>query len=228
MASKTRMRRRTSGAALVVAGVLTASFARAQLSTDTGMSSGRGHSIEDRARKAQEGVTIEEMAARLSEADPAERMAALRALSQRGGPEAKNYLVQSLDDPDPRVQAIAIEGLVRLHASDTSSALAQRLFLKGVPKEVRERILAALARIGDPATARSILDFARETPDPDLRGTALYAIGEIGDPSIRPDLQSLADRQTDPKTQRIAVEALAKIARRSPSGAGETRVENRQ
>jgi HEAT repeat protein len=231
MAWKTKTRGRTRGAALIVglAGISAASMAWAQLSTDTGISSGRGYSVQDRVRKAQEGATIEEMVARLSDADPTERLAAIRGLTQKGGPEAKNYLVESLDDSDPRVQAMAIDGLVRLRAGDTSPALAQRLFLKGVPREVRMRILSALARIGEPATARSILDFARETSDPELRGTALYAIGEIADPSIRPDLQGLADRETDPKTRRVAAEALAKIARRAPpSGAGEAGVENRK
>lgn len=226
MPSKTVTHRSTC-LAVVLGGVLAASVGRAQLSTESGASSARGHSLEERTRKVRDGATVEEIAARLSDADPAERVGAVKSLTQTGSPEVKNYLIESLDDTDPRVQAAAIDGLVRLRARDASPALAQRLFLKGNPKAVRERILSALARIGEPATARSILDFARETPDAELRATAFYAVGEIGDPSIRADLEKMAERESDEATRRVATDALAKIARRASSRETETRAGSR-
>jgi HEAT repeat protein len=216
-------RRRSAGLATVVAAALLAPLARAQIPKDRVVDSAGYHSPQERARKARDGASVEEMSARLSDPDPAERLAAVRSLVGSGDPEVKDHLVRSLDDADPRVQVAAIDGLAQLRASDASPALAQRLFLKGASKGVRERILSALARIGDPVAARSILDFARDTPDADLRASALYALGEIGDASIRPDLEDFANRQTDPNSKRIATEALAKIASRSPTESGGTR-----
>ena len=221
MSDKTSRRRRV-GLTALIAMTLAVSPGRAQTSKDAAVDSARGHSVQDRLRKAKVGATAEEKDARLSDPDPIQRLAAVKSLAESGDPEAKDYLVRSLDDADPRVAAAAIDGLVELRATDASLALSQRLFLKGVAQSVRERILSALARIGDPAAARSILDFASQTPDADLRGTALYAIGEIGDASIQTDLRDLADRQTDPRSRRVAAEALAKIANRSPTGAGGT------
>jgi HEAT repeat protein len=213
-------RRRRAGWTALIAMTLTVSPARAQTPRDAGVDSARGHSMQDRVRRARDSGSADERDARLSDPDPSQRLAAVKSLAESGDPEAKDYLVKSLDDADPRVAAAAVDGLVELRATDASLALSQRLFLKGVAKAVRERILSALARIGDPAAARSILDFASQTPDADLRGTALYAIGEIGDASIQTDLRDLADRQTDPSSKRIAADALAKIASRSQAGSG--------
>jgi len=211
-------RRRGAGLAAMVAATLVAPLGQAQTPKDRVVDSAGYHSPQDRARKIREGGSIEEMAARLSDPDPSERLAAIKSLVGSGDPEVKEYLVASLDDVDPRVQVAAIDGLVQLRASETSPVLAQQLFLKGVSNGVRKRVLLALAKIGDPVEARSILDFARETPDADLRATALYTLGEIGDASIRTDLEDFANRQTDANSKRVAAEALAKIASRVPTG----------
>jgi HEAT repeats/PBS lyase HEAT-like repeat len=221
MANETNRRRRAGLTALVVT-TLAVSPGWAQAPRDAGVDSARGHSVQDRFRKARDGGSVEETGARLSDPDPKQRLAAVKSLAESGDPQATDFLVKSLDDTDPRVAAAAIDGLVVLRATDASQALSQRLFLKGVANAVRERILSALARIGDPAAAHSILDFARETPDEDLRRAALYAIGAIGDSSIQTDLRDLADRQTDPSSKRIAADALAKIANRSQAESGGT------
>lgn len=158
------------------------------------------------------GATVEEWARRLESENPKERLGAIEDLGRTEDSRAVTYLLKATADADLRVQARAIEFLGARRSAEAIPVLTQKLFLTGAPAGLRQRVLTALGRIGDPSASRSILDFLGQEPDPDVRGTGIYALGEIADQSVRPDLQKLGERESDPRLKRLVDEALYKMA----------------
>jgi len=168
-----------------------------------------GRGVYDRAR---DGGTVKDWAKLLESDDPKERMRGVDDLGQSADALAINYLLKALGDSDLRVQARAIDYLGARRSTDATPLLVQKLFLTGAPGPLRQRVLTALGRIGDPAASRPILDFLAQEPDADVRGTAIYALGEIGDLMIRDDLEKYGEKEKDPRVKHVVDEALAKIS----------------
>jgi len=162
--------------------------------------------------RARDGGNVDQWTRLLDSADFRQRLRAVEDLGQSPDPRALNPLLKAVGDPDLRVEARAIDYLGARRASDATPLLVQKLFLTGAPNALRQRVLTALGRIGDPSASRPILDFLGQEPSADVRGTGIYALGEIGDLTIREELRKLGDRESDPRLKQLVDEALMKIA----------------
>jgi HEAT repeat protein len=76
---------------------------------------------------------------------------------------------------------------------------------------VKQRLLAALGKIGDARAAKPIQEFLSRDLDHATRGTAIFALGEISDAESLEFLQNLERTEAHPAIKRIAREAEAKI-----------------
>jgi HEAT repeat protein len=75
------------------------------------------------------------------------RSAAIPALVKIGGPEGKMGLERLLQDPNPKVQVEAAEGLGQLNAHSEIDAIKE--LLRHKKPEVALRVAAVLGRLGD-------------------------------------------------------------------------------
>jgi HEAT repeat protein len=174
-------------------------------------------SVQSRYNKAKRGANITEWVKRLGDDDPDKRLDAVKSLGDSNDPKAIDYLIQAVNDPDPRVEAKAVDYLGKLHAADSTPFLIQKLFTVGTKEKLRQRIVMTLGKIGDPRASRPLLQFVmQDGGNADLRGAGVFAIGEIGDQSIRDELQRFGDGENDPRIKRLTSEALIKIATRQP------------
>lgn len=174
--------------------------------------------VQQRYNEAKKGKSIDEWTKKLNNDDPAERLEAVRSLGESGQPDAIEYLIQATGDPDQAVKIKAIDYLGKLRATDATTVLVQKLFLRDTDPPVKQRILVALGRMGDAKAAPPITEFLARDSDPAMCGTAVFALGEIGDAATIPKLEELQQRSTDPHMTQLAGEAVAKIKLRlSPS-----------
>ena len=161
--------------------------------------------------KSHDGSTVEQYARLLESPEAKQRLVAIEDLGQSEDPHAVNYLLKAIDDVDLRVQARAIDYLGARRSADAAPLLTQKLFFTGAPRGLRQRILSALGKIGDPSASRPILDFIVQERNPDVRGTGIYTLGEIGDVTVRDDLRKLGEKESDPRLKRLVDEALVKM-----------------
>jgi len=197
-------RRAVSLAVLVAAagGLTSVPPARAQISADQ---------VRQRYDSPTKGETIYEFARQIDSEDASERLKGVKSMSESTDPKAVEYLVQALGDPDMRVKAKAIDACGNLRAADATPVLIQQLFLRGTDPEVKQRILAALGKIGDQRASKPIEEYLGRDLDHATRGTAIYALGDIGDPVSIEFLQNIERTEPHPTIKRIAREAQAKI-----------------
>ena len=205
---------------LALAFALWALPARAQYdapgSSSSMFSSAGDQSVQARYNKAKKGSSIGEWARHLNDQDPHVRLDAVKSFGDSNDPKAIDYLIQAVGDPDPRIEAKAVDYLGKLHAADSTPFLIQKLFTVGTKEKLRHRILMTLGKIGDPRASRPILQFVLGARDTETRGAGIYAIGEIGDMSIHQELASFSEGEADPRLKRLASDALVKIATRQP------------
>jgi HEAT repeat protein len=174
--------------------------------------------VQQRYKEASQGKSIDDYTKRLNDPDPATRLEAVKNLGESGSPEAIEYLIQATGDSDDSVMIKAIDYLGKLRATAATQILVQKLFMRGVPVQVQQRILVSLGRMGDVRAAPPIAEYLDRDTDAETKGTAIFALGEIGDRASVPKLQTIQTDATDPHMQRLAGEAVAKINRRlSPS-----------
>jgi len=193
----------TLAAAFAAGLVLTGARAvRGQISADQ---------VRQRYDRQTKGSSIEEFAREMDSEDPSERLKGVKSMSEATDPKAVEYLVQALGDPDMRVKAKAIDSCGNLRAADATPVLIQQLFLRGTDPEVKQRILAALGKIGDARAAKPIQEFLSRDLDHATRGTAVFALGDIGDPDSLEFLETIERTEPHPTIKRIAREAEAKI-----------------
>ncbi len=170
----------------------------------------------DRMREKAEGkdgkpATVDEWSRDLANDDPMVRLKGVKMLSESTDAKAVPFLVQALGDPDLRVRAKAIDACATVRANDATPVLVQQLFIRGNEPELKQRILAALGKIGDPRASKSIMDFLSRDLDHATRGTAIYALGDIGDPESLEFLEGLEGTEPHPTLKRLAREAVAKV-----------------
>jgi HEAT repeat protein len=209
--------------ALLVASVCFAPSAIAQYSGEAGgpgggtsdlVNSGGTTDVVSRYNKATKGRNLTEWVKNLGDEDPVRRLDAVKSLGDSNDPKAIDYLIQAVNDPDPRVETKAVDYLGKLHAADSTLFLIQKLVTVGTRDRLRHRIVMTLGKIGDPRASRPLLQYVMQDGNPDIRGAGIFALGEIGDQSIREDLQRFSDYEDDPRLKRLAGEALTKIATR--------------
>jgi HEAT repeat protein len=164
-----------------------------------------------RYRHERNGDSLDQWLRVLESQDAERRLEVMDDLGKSPDHRADTYLLRAVDDPDPRIEAKAIDYLGNRRASDATSVLVRKLFSKGASAAMRQHILAALGKIGDPEASRSILDFVAQERSPDVRGTGVYALGEIGDLTVCDDLRRFGRQESDPRVKHLVDEALAKI-----------------
>jgi HEAT repeat protein len=182
--------------------LLDGATARGQISADQ---------VRQRYDRQTKGAGVDEFARKMDSEDAAERLKGVKSMSESTDPKAVEYLVQALGDPDMRVKAKAIDACGNMRATDATPVLIQQLFLRGTDPEVKQRILAALGKIGDVRAAKPIEEFLGRDLDHATRGTAIYALGDIGDPGSLDFLQNLERTEPHPTIKRIAREAQVKV-----------------
>jgi HEAT repeat protein len=203
---------RVSVVALLVAVSLTGpSVARAQL----GLNPYHAGPQDSRSpyAKALDGTNVDQWGHRLDSTNVKDRLLAVEDLGQSDSPRAVTYLLKAMGDKDLRVQSRAIDFLGSHRASDATPLLVQKLYLKGIPTGLRQHVLTALGRIGDPSASRPIVDYLSQEGNRDVRGTGIYALGEIGDITVEDDLRRIGDQESDARLKTLVDEALTKIAR---------------
>lgn len=139
-----------------------------------------------------------------------EGIAAMGQIDKKDEPRALAYLLSAANDPNPSIRAKAIDTLGLMRATEATTPLVQRLFMRDTDDFTRRRILAALGRIGDPRAVEPLLDYAGGNATVDSRAGAIYALGEIGDRRALPELQSIAGGN-DPKLNAVAKAAIQRI-----------------
>lgn len=149
--------------------------------------------------------------------DPAVRALALRALAdnpaQRGGVPV-NLFVQALRDSDPFVRMQAINGLVRLGATNRAEAILP-LTASDDPA-LRHVAVNALVKLG----ARDVALRAVDRGTPEIRAGALQALQQMHDPRVVGGLVTRAERASDPQLRQELLTALARLANREAEWQG--------
>jgi HEAT repeat protein len=204
---------------LALAGPVPGVFAQYEVpgSASSVFSSAGDSSVQSRYNKAKKGANISEWVKRLGDDDPDKRLDAVKSLGDSNDVKAIDYLIQAVNDTDPRVEAKAVDYLGRLHAADSTPFLIQKLFTVGTKDKLRQRIVMTLGKIGDPRASHPLLQYVmQDGGNQDIRGAGVYAIGEIADQSIRDELKRFSEVEEDPRIKRLADEALIKIATRQP------------
>lgn len=199
--------------ALVLA-VLTAAPASAQFAIDRRLPA-RLRSRFERRRQPTD-PKFNDFVRQLGSADPEARLEAVKYFGSSNDPRALGHLIRAASDPDPRVQIKAIDLLAARHASEAVPLFVQLLFLRSTDRPLKQRLLAALGKIGDAQATPAIAEFLERDGDTALCATAIYALGEIGDRSALGPLDEFCDRTHHPKLRRLALDAIRKIKASKP------------
>jgi HEAT repeat protein len=165
----------------------------------------------ERYNRTAKGSNMAEWQRRLSDPQVHVRLEALQSIGEEGGEESVKPLLQAMADSDRRVRVKAIDLLGQVGDPAATEVLVQALFLNNVEHSIKERILAALGRIRDPASVERLLDFSSQTDDSRLLCMCIFALGEIADPKTRGPIRSLKEAWDDADVDRLADDALAKI-----------------
>lgn len=141
------------------------------------------------------------------------RMNAIMLLTRLVGRAMIPFLLEMLDDPDPRVQANTIEALGMLRDRKLIALLTP--FLRHAHHRVRASAIIALHpfRFGRKATRRAAeeaLELLWHSATPNDRRTALYVIGVLRCTSYLPALLPLL-RDSDRVLRQLAATAVAKM-----------------
>jgi HEAT repeat protein len=131
-----------------------------------------------------------------------------RAAAVARSEDATELAAAALDDPDPRVRAVAIAALVRT-APRRVSATAWRRVVADPDARVRKRAAEAAPRLGRSASCAALLALLADD-DAWVAEAAAYAIGEHPAPTRRAldALVRTATSHADPLVREAAVAAL--------------------
>jgi len=186
----------------------------AQAPTDLPPQNRPGTGIRDRYNQSKPQTTarLDDAIHKFNSDDPDSRLEAVRLFGElQTDPKALEYLISAANDGDMRVRIKGIDVLGNIKAKDASPILVQQLFLRDTEPQVKQHILAALGKIGDPRSVQPLLDVVGQEAPTQVRGAAIYALGEIGDRKALPKLETLAKTSDDENVRRLAGEAVRKI-----------------
>lgn len=173
-----------------------------------------GDRVRDRINRKQKGANITEWVRRLSNDRPETRLEAVKSLGNSKDPKAIEHLLGATADVDIRVKIKAIEYLGELRATDATPVLVQQLFLRDVNLGVKQKVLIALGKIGDPRGAQPIMEFLKRDLDEPTTGVALFALREVGNDSVLAFLDNFSQNEPSPDLRRLASEAAKNIRHR--------------
>jgi HEAT repeat protein len=167
--------------------------------------------LRDRYEKPRQDQKLDEAVRNFASDDAQTRLDAVEALGQNADQvKARETLMQGASDPDLAVQIKSIDVIGDAKVKDATPLLVQQLFMRDTTLATKQRILAALGKIGDPRATRPILDFMARDVDASVRGNAIFALGDIGDKQALPTLQKISDG-ADPNLRALAQAAIRKI-----------------
>jgi HEAT repeat protein len=173
-----------------------------------------GDRARDRQSRSRKGMNVQEWVRRLKNDNPDTRLEAVKSLGDSKDPKAIEPLVNATADTDIRVKVKAINYLGNLKATDATPVLVQQLFLREVGPGIKQKVLVALGKIGDPRGAAPIVEFLKRNLDSQTKGTALYALREVGNDSVLPFLENFSRVEQSPPLRRLAAEAAENIRHR--------------
>lgn len=173
-----------------------------------------GDRVRDRINRRQKGANLTEWVRRLSNDRPETRLEAVKSLGNSKDPKAIEHLLGATADVDIRVKIKAIEYLGELRATDATPVLVQQLFLRDVNTGVKQKVLIALGKIGDPRGAQPIMEFLKRDLDEPTTGVALFALREVGNDSVLAFLEDFSRTEPSPDLRRLASEAAKTIRHR--------------
>ena len=186
----------------------------------TGMQLPGGDRVRDRMNRKQKGSNITEWVRRLQNDRPETRLEAVKSLGNSKDPKAIEHIMSATADVDIRVKVKAIEYLGNLRATDATPVLIQQLFLRDVVPGVKQKILVALGKIGDPRGAEPIMEFLKRQLDDQTKSVALFALRDVGNDRILVFLDTLSEREPSPPLRQLAADAAVNIRHRlSPESA---------
>jgi HEAT repeat protein len=148
---------------------------------------------------------------RFVDARPGDTRSIDRAAEVARSTDAGELRVAALDDPDPRVRAVAIATLVRAVARRTSAPVWRRVVNDPAPA-VRRRAAEVAPALGRSASCAALLALLADD-DAWVAEAAAYAIGEHPAPTRRA-LDAIARAATshrDPLVREAAVAALGAL-----------------
>jgi len=179
-----------------------------------------GDRVRERINRQKKGANLTEWVRRLRNDRPETRLEAVKSLGDSKDPKAIEHLLGATADVDIRVKVKAIEYLGNLRATDATPVLVQQLFLRDVSPGVKQKVLIALGKIGDPRGAAPIMEFLKRKLDPPIKGTALFALRAVGNDSVLTFLDDFSRAEPSPPLRQLAADAATDIRHRlSPESA---------
>jgi HEAT repeat protein len=147
------------------------------------------------------------------------RFEAVRSLRKIGDPSVARDLINFLSFSDPRIRLESIYAMGRFRYRDAVPELTRlyehesSLPPKSIDKELRERLLDALAFIADPASKDL---FVKESANPDekLRLRAVEGLARIGDAALATDISRNRLSEKDVRVQTAQAYALYRMGRK--------------
>jgi HEAT repeat protein len=203
------MRSVTRAVVVLLAVAALPSLVGAQIPLDAGRKR-----LQERYQKPASQQKLDDVVKKLNGDDPEARIEAVRTLGEMNEPKATEYLLQAANDPDTRIRIKAIDTLGNAHAKEATPFLVQQLFLRTTDLPSKQRILAALGKIGDKRATGPLLDIMARDGDMAVRGNAIFALGEIGDGDALPGLERVANDGQEDVLRRLAAESVRKIRER--------------
>lgn len=209
-----------------ISSALSPSFSHAQMmsslggSEQTGSSRPGGDRVRDRMTRQKKGGNITEWVRRLGNDRPETRLEAVKSLGDSKDPKAIEHIMSATADVDIRIKVKAIEYLGNLRATDATPILVQHLFLRETGAGVKQKILVALGKIGDPRGAEPIMEFLKRQLDDQTKSVALFALRDVGNDRLLAFLDTFSQHEPSLKLQQLAADAAVNIRHRlSPESA---------
>ncbi len=147
--------------------------------------------------------------------NPEVRRYAAYALSRMPDPREEGFLLQALEDEDPWTRGYAATALEKLGSAKAAKPLARALLADPkAPKEVRLRILSALAELGGPREIPKVLLGVGPKEDVDLLRAQVYALQKLTPQLSRPEEEDLLAQLLDSPSAYVkgyAVDRLGEI-----------------
>jgi HEAT repeat protein len=159
------------------------------------------------------GSAIPDLITALSDAESDVRAAAATALGKCGTAEDGRALIPLLADSSATVRNRALQSIGVLRVHEAGPALRE-MFEQNKRRDLGTRVLASLARTGDPAQA----DLYREllySNDPEQRRLAIEGLGRIADASMMPAFKTDYQREKNADVRLAYAFAIARLGDRA-------------
>ena len=196
------------------AGVLVAMLAWAGTAAAQTPDDGRTR-LRDRYEKPRQQQKLDDAIRKFDDEDVQTRLEGIEGLGlSADDPKAVQYLLKGASDPNLSVRIKSIDVIGDARVKEAVPLLVQQLFMRDTTLATKQRILAALGKIGDKRATAPVMDFLSRDMDPSVRGSAIFALGDLGDPTAIPSLEKIAKQTDDDNLRGLAQAAIRKIEQR--------------